>query len=99
MFRPYGEGGILDQRILSRPVADYLCETGASCVTWNAVPRDWADQDGWVDTALHQTEGEEDSLVVLHDPPVVALSGLETFINRALARGSSFARRSRTTAS
>jgi peptidoglycan-N-acetylglucosamine deacetylase len=90
LFRPFGEGGILDERILSSRVVDFLCAHRYSCVAWNAVPRDWADPDGWVATALRQIEAEDETLLVLHDIPTGAMAHLEEFIGRALRAGAVF---------
>jgi peptidoglycan-N-acetylglucosamine deacetylase len=54
LFRPTGGGGNLDRRLLSPEAATMLQAGGYSCVLWNAVPRDWENPDGWVDTALAQ---------------------------------------------
>jgi peptidoglycan-N-acetylglucosamine deacetylase len=54
LFRPTGGGGNLDHRLLSIEAAAMLQAGGYSCVLWNAVPRDWENPDGWVDTALAQ---------------------------------------------
>ena len=90
LFRPYGGGGILDARILNAAAARYLCDAGYSCITWNAIPRDWDDPDGWVDTALRQIAKQEETLVVLHDIPSGAMDRLDEFIARARAAGATF---------
>jgi peptidoglycan/xylan/chitin deacetylase (PgdA/CDA1 family) len=84
-FRPYGQGGILDRRLLSAAVVDHFRACRSSCVIWNAVPRDWLDPNGWVETALRQISEREESLVVLHDIASGAMANLERFIDGALA--------------
>jgi peptidoglycan/xylan/chitin deacetylase (PgdA/CDA1 family) len=90
LFRPYGEGGILDQRLLSEAAVAHLRERRATCVIWNVLPRDWLDPQGWVETALAQIGEHEESLMVLHDIATGAMAHLERFIERALASGAEF---------
>jgi peptidoglycan/xylan/chitin deacetylase (PgdA/CDA1 family) len=90
LFRPFGNGGILDQRLLSTAVVDHLCDNGYSCVVWNAVPRDWENPDGWVDVALRQTAAQGEALLVLHDIPTGAMQRLDEFIERAKRAGAEF---------
>jgi peptidoglycan/xylan/chitin deacetylase (PgdA/CDA1 family) len=66
-FRPFGAGGRLDRRLLSRALVDYLVRGGYSCVLWNAVPRDWEQPEGWVATALAQVAALDWALLVVHD--------------------------------
>ena len=73
-FRPYGQGGNLDQRLLSRPVLDHLAQARATIVLWSALPRDWQDPDGWVERALDQCAALPWSLMVLHDLPTGAMA-------------------------
>ncbi len=86
-FRPFGGGGNLDRRLLNRPVVDYLQAGGFTCVLWNAIPRDWADPDGWVDTALAQCTAESWTLMVLHDIPSGAMRHLPRFLDTVRDRG------------
>src|SRR6185295_10703521 len=44
-FRPYGQGGNLDNRLLSRAVLEHLARETATIVLWSALPRDWQDAD------------------------------------------------------
>jgi peptidoglycan/xylan/chitin deacetylase (PgdA/CDA1 family) len=90
LFRPYGGGGILDARILNPAAVRCLCDNGQSCIAWNAIPRDWDDPEGWVETALRQIDEQEETLMVLHDIPSGAMDRLETFIIRARAAGATF---------
>lgn len=90
LFRPFGGGGNLDQRLLKRTVADYLVQRKYSCVLWNAIPRDWADPDGWVELALEQCRQQPWTLMVLHDLPTGAMKHLDRFLNLADAMGARF---------
>jgi len=79
-FRPYGQGGNLDPRLLSRPVLDHLAQAHATIVLWSALPRDWQDPDGWVERALTQCAAMPWSLMVLHDLPTGAMAHLDRFL-------------------
>lgn len=89
-FRPFGGGGNLDDRLLKPSVVTYLIRNKFSCVLWNAIPRDWADPQGWVDRALAQCRAQPWSLMVLHDLPTGAMDHLEDFLDRASAMGARF---------
>ena len=89
-FRPFGGGGNLDERLLKPSVVDYLTRNKHSCVLWNAIPRDWADPDGWADRALAQCRSQPWSLMVLHDLPSGAMDHLDSFIDRAAKAGARF---------
>jgi peptidoglycan/xylan/chitin deacetylase (PgdA/CDA1 family) len=90
IFRPFGEGGILDRRVLCPAAVDYLCDNGFSCITWTSVPRDWENPTGWVETAMRQITEQDETLLVLHDIPTGAMNHLEDFIVRARAAGATF---------
>jgi peptidoglycan/xylan/chitin deacetylase (PgdA/CDA1 family) len=81
-FRPFGGGGHLDRRLLSRAARDYLVQQKFTCVLWNVIPRDWDDPEGWVERALQACATEEEALIVLHDHLPAALAKLEIFIRR-----------------
>jgi peptidoglycan-N-acetylglucosamine deacetylase len=81
-FRPFGGGGHLDRRLMSRAARDYLVQHKFTCVLWNVVPRDWDDPEGWVGRALQACATEEDALIVLHDHLPAAAAKLELFIRR-----------------
>ncbi len=89
-FRPFGGGGNLDRRLLNPAVVDLLQRERFSCVLWNAIPRDWADPDGWVETALAQCEASPWTLIVLHDLPTGAMRHLDRFLDAVEARGVRF---------
>lgn len=86
-FRPYGAGGVLGPRLLSRAAVQYLCDGGYSCVLWNSVPRDWEDPGGWPERALADALRQEWTLVVLHDVPTGAMRVLPDFLDRARDAG------------
>jgi len=80
-FRPYGGGGVLGPRLLSRSAIDYLCAGGYSCVLWNSVPRDWEDPEGWPARALADVARLDWTLVVLNDVPTGAMRSLSRFLD------------------
>lgn len=90
LFRPFGGGGNLDRRLLTRSVVDYLVERRYSCVLWNAIPRDWDDPNGWVERALEQCRTQPWTLMVLHDLPTGAMDHLDRFLDRVTAMGAQF---------
>jgi peptidoglycan/xylan/chitin deacetylase (PgdA/CDA1 family) len=66
LFRPFGSGGHLDDRLLSRSLVSHLVAETYTCVLWNAVPRDW-ENPGWVAVALEQVRASSWSVLVVHD--------------------------------
>ena len=90
-FRPYaGGGGTISRRLLSPSAVDLLILGRYSCVLWNAVPKDWEDPDGWVETALGQCRSQAWSLVVLHDLPTGAMKHLARFLDTVADAGGLF---------
>lgn len=87
LFRPNGGGGNLDRRLLSEDAAAALTAGGYSCVLWNAIPRDWADPGGWVETALRQVTEQPWTLMVLHDIGGGAMDHLDRFLGEVRGRG------------
>jgi peptidoglycan/xylan/chitin deacetylase (PgdA/CDA1 family) len=92
LFRPYGAGGIIDERLLGPAGIDHLVRSAYTCVLWNVLPGDWRDPDGWVDAALDQVAagswGSDDwPVVVVHDLPVGALPRLPELLDRLDAAG------------
>lgn len=75
-FRPYGRGGVLDERLLSADAIAHLAKNRYSCVLWNSVPRDWEDPDAWIQRCLDDVRAHEWTVVVLHDLPTGAMSRL-----------------------
>jgi peptidoglycan/xylan/chitin deacetylase (PgdA/CDA1 family) len=90
LFRPFGGGGNIGPLLLNRRVVNHLTRGAYSCVLWNAIPRDFADPDGWVDTALTQCAAQDWTVLVLHDLPVGAGRHLDAFLSRARDAGHSF---------
>jgi peptidoglycan-N-acetylglucosamine deacetylase len=86
-FRPYGQGGNLDKRLLSRAVLDHMARARATIVLWSALPRDWEDAEGWVERALAQSAASPWSLMVLHDLPTGAMRHLDRFLGLVADRG------------
>jgi peptidoglycan/xylan/chitin deacetylase (PgdA/CDA1 family) len=86
-FRPFGQGGNLDERLLNPVVVDALTAERMSCVLWNAIPGDWKEPDGWVDRALAQCRAQAWTVMVLHDLPTGAMCNLERFLDAAAALG------------
>jgi peptidoglycan/xylan/chitin deacetylase (PgdA/CDA1 family) len=86
LFRPFGGGGNLDKRLLRSDIVEFLEHGGYTCVLWNAIPRDWDDPEGWVETAKMQCHSQWDRvddwpLMVLHDLPTGAMRHLEKFLD------------------
>ena len=86
-FRPYGAGGVLDDRLLGPQGLAHLTDGGYQVITWNCVPRDWIDPVGWVDVAMAAVASQPWSVVVLHDVKVGALDRLPDFLERLTAAG------------
>ncbi|MBM4268682.1 MAG: polysaccharide deacetylase family protein [Deltaproteobacteria bacterium] len=81
LFRPFGGGGHLDERLLSRALVDHLTAEAYTCVLWNAVPRDWEPHD-WVSVAVEQIRASPWSVLVVHD----VIPGNDRRIDDLLAR-------------
>lgn len=90
LFRPFGGGGELGPHLLNRNALALLKANRMTCVLWNAIPRDWADPVGWVETAIAQCGAQPRTLLVLHDLPTGAMVRLDQFIRRVLAAGGRF---------
>ena len=86
-FRPMGGGGAIGPHLLSPDAVRLLEEEAYSCVLWNAVPRDWAEPETWVKTALAQVDQHDWTLMVLHDLPTGAMNHLDTFLSCIADRG------------
>jgi len=87
LFRPYGRGGALDQRLLSGMAIDHLKARGFTMALWTSVPRDWEDPDGWLDRALADSAANPWPVVVLHDLPTGAMAHLDRFLGALAGRG------------
>ena len=87
LFRPYGSGGVIDDRLIGRHGRQRLLDGGFTCSLWNCLPRDWLDPDGWVETALATVRRQPWSVVVLHDVPTGAMAHLDRFLEHARAGG------------
>ena len=82
LFRPFGEGGAIDGRLMSPPGARRLRAGGYTCVLWTSVPGDWRDPTGWPQAALADVAGRDWSVLALHDLPVGAVDRLDEFLGR-----------------
>jgi peptidoglycan/xylan/chitin deacetylase (PgdA/CDA1 family) len=90
LFRPFGGGGALDTGLLNSLALEHLEEGGYTVVTWNAVPGDWRDPDGWVEVALRQCTEAGRAVLVLHDLPTGAMAHLDRFLDAAEDLGARF---------
>ena len=90
LFRPFGGEGALGPHLLSSAAVQVLQKNRMTCVLWNAIPRDWEDPRGWVETALAQCRAQPGTLLVLHDLPTGAMDNLAGFIARVRAQGGTF---------
>jgi len=90
LFRPFGGGGHLDERVLSPAAVDVLVAGGYTCVTWNAVPRDWERPQRWPEIAVAQCRAADPAVLVLHDLPTGAMDRLEDFLDLAERDGGRF---------
>ncbi len=90
LFRPFGGGGRLGPHLLSGAVLRHLRRQAYTCVLWNAVPGDFRDPDGWVDTALAQCRAQPHTLLVLHDLPNGAMRHLDRFLGLLSDAGARF---------
>lgn len=86
-FRPFGRGGVLDDRLLSEDSIAHLRANRYSCVLWNSVPRDWEDPDAWIDRALTGVRANDWTVVVLHDLPTGAMDRLPRFLDALHSMG------------
>ncbi len=89
-FRPFGGGGLLDQRLLNREALAHLEAHRYTLVLWNVIPEDWAYPAGWVERALELCFAQDHALMVLHDLPTGAMVHLDRFIASAKTAGAIF---------
>ncbi len=82
LFRPYGNSGRLGPHLLSRSALDHLLAQKYRTITWNNVPGDWKDPDGWVESCIALVSGEPWSVVVLHDIEGACLARLPELLRR-----------------
>jgi peptidoglycan-N-acetylglucosamine deacetylase len=90
LFRPYGGGGVISRRLLSRSAADYLQRGGYTCVLWNSVPRDWEADAAWVDRCLADVRARDWTVVVAHDLPTGGMAYLPTLLDQLAELGAEF---------
>lgn len=89
LFRPYGGQGRLDGALTGSSVS-HLITGRYTCIVWNVVPGDFANHDGWVETALPQIATIGWPLVVLHDVHARAMDHLDPFLGILEERGTIF---------
>jgi peptidoglycan/xylan/chitin deacetylase (PgdA/CDA1 family) len=89
-FRPFGGGGVLGEHLLSPAAAQWLIDTGHSCVLWTSVPGDWLDAEGWVGRALADADQQPHAVTVLHDILPDAMRHLDRFLGALIERGHRF---------
>jgi peptidoglycan-N-acetylglucosamine deacetylase len=87
LYRPYADGGVLDQRVFSPAAVRHLQDRGYTCVLWNSVPHDWDDPAGWVDRALSDVSAQPWTVVVLHDIAGGGMARLPHFLDVLAAQG------------
>ncbi len=87
LFRPYGAGGILNDRLFSRDAVAYLRHGGYTCVLWNSIPHDWDRPDEWVDLCLDHARARDWTVTVIHDLPTGAMRHLPRLLDRLAEDG------------
>lgn len=92
LFRPYGVGGVIDERLMSAHGARLLRAGGFTCALWTSVPRDWEDPEGWPARARADVAATPHAVVVLHDLRGAAAEGLDPFLAACLDDGVVFTR-------
>lgn len=90
LFRPFGGGGAINNKLLHTASVDYMLRQKMTCVTWNCVPRDWEQPDSWLAVALDHVSTHDWSVVVLHDLPGCGSQHVDEFIIRARQLGGTF---------
>lgn len=90
LFRPFGGGGNLDKRVMSRTAYEYLRANGYTMVLWNSIPEDWLNPEGWPDTARAQIAAQDWTVTVIHDLPTGAMASLDRFLTGAREDGVEF---------
>jgi peptidoglycan-N-acetylglucosamine deacetylase len=90
LFRPYGNSGRLGPHLLSRSALNHLLAQNYRTITWNNVPGDWRDPDGWVERCIAQVSREPWSVVVLHDIEAGCLARLPDLLRRLEDLGVTF---------
>jgi peptidoglycan-N-acetylglucosamine deacetylase len=90
LFRPYGAGGVIDDRLMSSYGDRMLRAGGHTCVLWNCVPGDWRDEHGWPAIALAACADLEWPVIVLHDLAGAAITHLDMFLTEVRQLGVSF---------
>ena len=87
LFRPYSAGGVIDARLIGPHGRAHLAKRGLAGVTWNSVPGDWYEPDGWVERAMAAVDEKEHTVLVLHDVPGASLAHLDGFLVECASGG------------
>jgi peptidoglycan/xylan/chitin deacetylase (PgdA/CDA1 family) len=90
LFRPYGRGGTIDQRLVGPDILAHLRACGYTCVLWNCVPRDWVDQEGWVERCVEQVAAVDWPVIAVHDVPAAVLPRLPELLDRLDGLGATY---------
>ena len=90
LFRPFGNGCAIDDRMLGAHAVARLVDGGFTCVLWTSVPHDWDDPAGWVTRALDDVATTDPTVLVLHDTPGACVDRLEEMLDRLDERGVTF---------
>jgi peptidoglycan/xylan/chitin deacetylase (PgdA/CDA1 family) len=90
LFRPTAGGEAPHDRLMTPTAYQHLLDGGYSCILWNNVPRDWADVEGWPETALAEARRRDWSVLVIHDIATGAMKQLPRFLDMAGAEGAEF---------
>ena len=90
LFRPFGNGGAIDDRMLGAHAVGRLVDGGYTCVLWSSVPHDWDDPTGWVSRAVDDVVATDHTVLVLHDTPGACVDRLEELLDRLSALGVTF---------
>ncbi len=91
IFRPNGDKGQLGDHLLSIEAVDYLVANKFTAVTWNCVPQDWVPPaTAWMDRAADTMQGQDWTLLVLHDHCIEAMQHLGQFLDRLISQGYEF---------
>ncbi len=95
-FRPYGQGGNLDNRLLSQDVVAHLASQRATIVLWSALPRDWQDpMDGSIGRSVRSVRcpgGSWCCTICRPAPCATSIASSDRSANAAGASGRSFRR-------
>ena len=90
LFRPFGNGGAIDDRMLGAHAVGRLVDGGYTCVLWSSVPHDWDDPTGWVSRAVDDVVATDHTVLVLHDTPGACVDRLDELLDLLTELGVTF---------